>query len=500
MTRERRGAGGRERESPMTPIVLDRRGVLAGVAAAAAWGSAVGTGRAGSRALQARLGKALADTETRGLLVWDPRNHGYVAEEFFLAGEADVFESVCMADSFDANTRDYAKDLRRQASYIPKLVKAAQPYVTRLVVYRPVDPARFSGNLIVEPCHPSGGGTQQIWRSINNVLMADGDAYMSVQHPLTLQGLASADPQRYGALSFVHPSQLWTMLAHAGTLARSPGIGPLGGVKVSRAYMTGYSYTGVACAAFANYHHDQARLADGGHVFDGYAPLASAMYIQPLDVPVIRLNTQSDFNAFDGVRNRNSDSDEPGRQMRHYELAGAAHVTTGPPTMGMAEPPSLSKSIPPPPGQPRFNSVNCAATFPPGSHPNDYPTHLVAAGLMKNLYAWVDHGLSPPRAPKIEVDEKGDAKLGPDGNCLGGLRLPQVTVPIASYGVGKGHDCFLQGYTLPWSLEKRRALYGHRAAYVAKVEAASRELVLSRWLSPDSASQLIEGARASEDF
>ena len=405
-----------------------------------------------------------------------------------------------MADSIDANARDYVKDLKRQASYAPKLIKAAQPYVTRLVVYRPVDRGKFSGNLIVETCHPSGGGTQLVWRSINNVIMSAGDAYMSIQHPLTLRGLASADPERYASLSFVHPSQLWTMLTQAGALAKSGKVGLLGDLKVRRIYMTGYSYTGVACAAFANYHHDRAKLADGRPVFDGYAPLASAMYVRALDVPVIRLNTQSDFNAFDGVNNRNPDGDEPGRQSRHYELAGAAHVTTSPPTVGMAAPPTPSKSIPAPPGQPRFNSINCAASFPAGSHTNDYPTHLVIAGVMKNLSTWVDNKLPPPRAPWIDVDDKDAAKLGPDGNCLGGLRLPQVAVPIASYGVGEGHDCFLQGYTLPWSLEKRKALYGNRDGYVAKVAAVSEGLVASRWLLPEGESQIISLARDSEDF
>ena len=483
----------------MNSLNLGRRGLLTGVAAL---GAAALMPR---HALAAGAGPALSgplpDTQARGLLVWDPTNHGYVAEEYLLSGVADVYKSVSMADAVDANTRDNIKDQMRRERYAPVLVKPAQPYTTRLVIYRPADPARFSGNVIVETCHPLNGGNQIVWSDINNVIMQNGDVYLGLQHPATLPGLAAADAARYGALSCAHPSQLWTMLIDAGRLARSASAGPFGGLAVRRLYMTGYSYTGVATATFADYHHGRAKMPDGRNIFDGYAPLANAMYVRPLDVPVIRLNTQSDFDSFNAIANRAPDSDGPFGAFRHYELAGAAHVTTPPPRDDMALPPR--QTLPVPPGQPKLDMSRCTAPFPKGSHTNDYPTYLVIAGLFKNLYAWVDKGVPPPRAPRLTLNPDNTNALDAHGNALGGLRLPQVAAPVATYGVGaKGGDsnCWLYGYTLPFALETRKALYGDHAAYVAKVQEVSQKLLADRWLLPGGAARLVELAQASDPF
>jgi Alpha/beta hydrolase domain len=431
----------------------------------------------------------------KGLLIWGVDANGYVAEEFFLRGTADTFESVSMADAVDTNTRDHAADQAKR-SFPLKRTAAAQPYCTRLVVYRPAQASRFSGTVVMETTHPLGGGANLVWRSINPFFMERGDAYVAVQHPATLPGLAQADSARYGALKAVHLSQLWGMLADAGKLVKSHAATPLlGGARAHRLYMTGYSFTGVATATFADYHHDRTRLTGGAPVFDGYLPMANAMYVKPLDVPVIRLNTQSDFDSFGAVANRAPDS----AHFRHYEVAGASHVWEEKPLAGAAVPPR-GPAIAPPPGQPHLDPSSCFAQFPAGYKPNDFPLSLVMTQAFVNLFAWVEKGTVPPASAHIEVDGQGKTRVDEHGNALGGLRLPEVSVPNATYGVAQGTLCFLFGYKLPFDADKMKRLYGNKESYVAKVSDAAKQLVAQRLIEQKGADEITRVAGLTDPF
>ena len=474
-----------------------RRGLLAG--GAAAGGLLAITPRVLAAASGPTLSPKLADSEANGVYVFGVSAQGYVAEEYLMSGQADVFETVDMADAWDFSKRDSALDLGRR-TFEPKLVAAAQPYVTRLILYRPADPARFSGDLIVESIHPSGGGSAAVWGPMNAFFQARGDAYVLVQHPVTIAGLKALVPERYGALSVVHPTQVWGMLRDAGRILKQGGAdSPLRGFKVRRAYMTGYSYTGVATATFANFHHAGARLADGRPVYDGYLPMANATYVRPLDVPVMRMNTQSDFDSFGGLHNRSPDSDDPAGRHRLYEVAGAAHVRSPLQQAGAAAPPRFAKSPPTAGGQPSFSPSACYDAFPKGSRSNDMPFPLAAAAMVANMSAWVDEGRAPPHAPLIETAPDGATRLDADGNALGGLRLPELVVPAATYGVGKG-SCMLFGFTQAFTPERMKALYGDKARYLAEVRAAAERKVTERLLLADAVPLIVAEASARPSF
>lgn len=431
-------------------------------------------------------------------LVWNVAANGYVAQEYLLSGTAAIYESVSMADAVDTATRDNTADQARRI-FDRKRVSEGEPYVTRLVVYSPVDLARFSGNVIIETAHPGGGGSNLVWEQANSGFMAAGDIYVAVAHPVTLPGLAAAVPERYASLRAHHPTQLWRMLADSAKLARTQPSRLLRGARPRRIYLTGYSFTGVATSTFANYHHHEFRLPDGVPIFDGYVSMANAMYVRPLDVPVIRINTQSDFDSFGGVGNRAPDNDSPQGRFRHYEVAGAPHVLVPWPHANSAQPPE-GGPIAAAAGQPKIEADQCTKEFPAGHLPNDYPLSLVTLQAFSNLYQWVDRNVPPPRVQRLELDESGHAKLDATGNALGGLRLTPISVPIAQYGVGSGGFCFLFGYRLPLGADKCRALYGSHARYLAQVEAANREHVQQRLISNTGSTELTDHARASPDF
>ncbi len=434
----------------------------------------------------------LPDTRRSGVLVWDVSGLDYVAAEYLLSGRADVYRPVCMADAPDVASRDNTRDLGAR-SFSRELIAAAQPFTTRLIVYRPRDVRRFSGRVIVETLHPNGGGRGLVWDVLHGFFAAHGDAYVAVQHPLTFPGVKAADPARYGALAASSPTQLWGMLAQAGAVLKGGNERLLPGFAVKRLLMTGYSYTGVATATFANYHHSAATLR-GRNLFDAYLPMANAQYVRPLDVPVMRLSTQSDYNGFGGVDNRRPDDD----RYRHYEVAGASHVAVHPPA-DAATPPDAGK-IPTPAGQPHFDESQCRAAFPSGSRPNDFPLDLVQAAMFDNMYQWLEGARTPPPSAFIDTQADGTTRFDEWGNALGGVRYPQVAVPIACYGVGAPGPCLLFGYTAPFSPIVCKSLYGTHARYLDQVAAKIDALVTDRWLLPAGAERLLTAARAHATF
>jgi dienelactone hydrolase len=473
------------------PDSTRRRILYAGAALGA---TAIGLMRPRSARAEAQptLSGPLAQTGARGVLVWDVAGIGYHAAEYILSGVADVYSPVSMADAPDVASRDSVKDLGAR-TFPSEVLSADQPFRTRLIVYRPEDARRFSGTVIVETLHPIGGGTSLLWRALHGFFAGRGDAYVGVQHPLTFGGLKAADADRYGVLTAASPTQLWGMLRHAGALLRSGEGGLLPGMSVKRILMTGYSYTGVATATFANYHHASATF-NGSNIFDGYLPMADVQYIRPLDVPVIRLNTQSDYNSFGGLANRRTDD----ALYRHYEVAGASHVTTTPPS-DAAKPPADGR-IPTPAGQPHFDESQCRAQFPPASRPNDFPLDLVQAAMFDNMDRWLRSGQPPPPSAFIETQRDGTTAVDQWGNALGGVRYPQVSVPIARYGVGPPGPCLLFGFTAPFATDVCKRLYGDHATYVERVTKRTQELVASRLLLVKGAEHLVAVARADATF
>ena len=290
---------------PSTTLGWSRRDVLS-AAALGALGLQIPLRGSAANKGGARLLGPLTDTAAKGIMVWNVAAVGYVAEEYFLSGRTNIYRPVSMADAPDVASRDNVKDLGAR-DFTRQVLKADQPFTTRLIVYRPNEVRDFSGNVIVESLHPAGGGSSLAWNTLHGFFVANGDAYVGVQHPLTIAGLKAADAARYGALTADDATQLWACWPKPAPRSKSVAPGsPLRGYGVRRVMLTGYSYTGVATASFANYHHHETRLGDGRNVFDAYLPMADAQFVRPLDVPVMRLNTQSDYNGFGGLNNRRS--------------------------------------------------------------------------------------------------------------------------------------------------------------------------------------------------
>jgi hypothetical protein len=442
----------------------------------------------------------LSNPVGEGIGVWGGlEKFGYTVQEYLVSGRANVYRPLSMADALSMMSRDNTKDLGRQASYRAILRRPDVPYTSRILVYKPSDPEKFSGEVIVEITHPGGGGSLLVFGMVSGLFLSHGDAYVAIQHPITFKGLKIADPARYGALSAAGLTQIWGMVAQVGALLRSDSPeNPLRGYHVKNLFLTGYSYTGVATATFADYYHAGARMADGAPIFDGYLPFANGMYVRPLDVPVIRLNTQSDFNSFGGLANRRHDGDAPGDRYRLYEVAGVSHANSSPVPLPEAAPPRPVK-LKEAPGLPNFGHLKCLADMPHGFEPNDMPVNYAIAQAFLNMYRWVDEGVPPPRTSLLATEPDGKPKLDRNGNAIGGLRLAALAVPAATYGTGRD-ACFLLGYRLPFSAATMKRLYGSHDNYVRQVERAAREDVARRLIGARAERAMVAHARALPSF
>ena len=120
-----------------------------------------------------------------------------------------------------------------------------------------------------------------------------------------------------------------------------------------------------------------------------------------------------------GVQRR-EDSDERGAVYHQYEIAGAAH------------------SGPFPAGQPAAVDLQIAGIAAPADDAcrelrSDFPLGLAFNAIWRRFDRLLVNGEALPSVPRIETDSRGEPLLDRLGNVLGGWRLPQIDVPLASY-------------------------------------------------------------------
>jgi Alpha/beta hydrolase domain len=123
-----------------------------------------------------------------GTTSFDLRRVGYEQSEYFLSGTADAYGS--------------AKALTTNGRWAVATTSSA-PYKTRVVVYRPIDPRRFDGTVVVEWLNVSGGvDAAAAWLTDHVQMIRSGMAYVGVSAQATgVEALKKADPARYGSLN-----------------------------------------------------------------------------------------------------------------------------------------------------------------------------------------------------------------------------------------------------------------------------------------------------------
>ena len=463
---------------------------------------------------------------------------GYVEEEFFVTGRANVY--------------DWGADSTLTVK------TAAAPYTTRILVRRPADPRRFSGNVIVElPNMVRRFDWSMTWALSHDYFLEHGDVWVGLSHaPVGVEALKMFNATRYAPLSMANPTPTvacpaappaaagrqggtapvpapvpapapspveeglkWDIISQVGALLRAPSS-VLSGFTVQRVYLT--SHVGELPTYIAAIH-PQARLADGRPVYDGYvvyrnvtlvrinqcaaAPAATdpRTILRNVSVPVMRI-IPGETDVLNTFARRREDSDAPGDRYRHYELAGAPHVDremfrrfpSREEQTAVGTPPYLSF-------WPFLNVCDVEGDL------LEIPIQIYAGdAAFANMDRWVKDGAAPPRALRISIENGGtpQARVVKDqhGNALGGVRSPYLDVPNATYYVSRpgallapGVRCEEIGFKTPFSWAKMAALYGSPKGYLSKVNQSVDRLVKERWLTEsDGRTIKAEGATAAQ--
>jgi alpha/beta hydrolase family protein len=449
----------------------------------------------------------------RNLQPTDLKKYGYVEEEFIVTGTANVY--------------DWAADGALTVK------TPGVPYGARILVRRPADSSRFSGDVIVEPLNAVRRfDWPWIWGYSKESFLQHGDAWVGITMPASSVGLKQFNPARYAAVSFPNPTPSacapagnapvpayedglrWDAISQVGALLKSNVASrPLAGLRVAALYMTaGQSPDPMT---YINAIHSHANLANGKPVYDGYlvkqpgnaarinqcAPALAAgdprQAIKEINVPVIAVVAQGE--ALGSFPWRRADSDEAGNRFRLYEIAGGSHIEWA----------SYK-------GFPLLQDQAAAGIMPAGTADwpfaakcdPDIPLDVVPImtyafdAAFANLQQWVRKGTPPPHAARLELKDAGtpQASVVTDqaGNGIGGVRSPYVDVPVATYfatSTGPG-NCREMGHKVDFDSARIRTLHGTDKDYAAKVTQSVDKLVKERWLTEADGRKIKQGLAA----
>jgi len=127
----------------------------------------------------------------------------------------------------------------------------------------------------------------------------------------------------------------------------------------------------------------------------------------------------------------------------------------------------------------------------------------VLSAAVRRLNRWVraGHVSGGPFSPRLEIAPGPPPAIVRDqfGNALGGIRTPQVDVPIATIsGLGQsGGFCALFGTTTPLAPATIASLYPSHDAYVKAIRTAARKAVSAGFVIRIDATAIKAAAAAS---
>ena len=446
--------------------------------------------------------------QAAGGLRYDTTEFGYQEHEYFFEGTAKT--------------------------YPPSTLPPAA-YRSRMIVWTPIDPDRFNGTTVVEWAEVSDFGQFELTVELgylSPMLEEAGYAFAVVsaeeggvcdrtaEGVCTTTSLQGADPGRYASLDHPGDPYSFDIFSQALQAIKHPdGLAPLGGLSGDTIIATGFqpsidkwfpvgapdpeSFTspfsiyGPLNAYLANGADADARLADG-FLIDAAAPLTEPAEYR---VPVLH---HLDESAIRRTPTENTSNHVT------WEVVGASHAdrwsgahivipsSAGPtPKLGRADELTSRDRSDNFGQEPDPDAEVCAPGPRTGSL---FPRHYTVRAALVALHRWIETGIPAPSAPFIErvgpepTDASQKLSRDLDGNAIGGVRSPIVTVPVAAYD---GEACIQAGTTVPLSTERLAELYPTHETYIRRLLTATDQAVDDGFLLCADAERIMRGASAS---
>jgi len=443
---------------------------------------------------------------------------GYEAKEYFISGTATSYRNV--------------NDEPANGMWEVEPAGSA-PYKTRILVYRPVDTARFNGTVVMEWFNVSGGlEAGPDWMLMHNELLRRGYAWIGVSAQyggvegsaatslgLVKMDLKTADAERYGSLSHPGDDYSYDIYSQVARVVRKPGrVNPLTGCRIERILAVGQSQSAMQLTAYINAIQPRVKLFDGFLVhgrfcsasLGGFASaegdlsdigeidlsgMAPVFIRTDINVPVLILESETDVMILGYYKARQDDTDK----IRLWEMAGTAHadlyvVVTG--TQDTGNDPSVANVVEVTSPYPGF--IECDLPINAG------PQHFIVKAAIHQLDKWVRTGVAPKPAPRLEiVGDPPEFVLDALGNAKGGIRTPYVDAPIARLsGLGQPLTPLigsLFGTTKLFDKATLKKLYPDHSTYVKAVKKSTDAAVKAGFLLHEDG-ELIKAAAAASDI
>ena len=429
--------------------------------------------------------------------------HGYSEAEYFVSGTARAYQP--------------AGALSSDGKWAVN-VSGTADYKTRIIVRKPIDMSTFSGTVVVEWLNATVGRDLDVgWVVGSNGLLHDRDVYVGVSAqalPISgpTQSLQAWDPERYGSLSHPGDAYSYDIFAQVAQALRDPsGVNPLaagirgsghhGAGKIRTVIAYGDSQSASRLVTYTNALQNRDRVFDGiiihsrsgngAELNTGATPPVGTLIRSDATAKVLTLESESDVARPGGTGYANSRQPDTSR-FRLWEVAGSAHFNAQQEALMRIQAFRESPFADPPL---QFNS--CAAPM------NNLRMSDVLDTAFHAVARWTTaKGYSPPTASRLAVTPD---LTGYDRDSLGfakgGIRLPQVTVPV---GVNTGTRdntgtsiCGLAGDYMPLSQSQLASRYPTHRDYVRKYAAAAAANVRAGFIQPYDAAVSISEAENS---
>lgn len=445
---------------------------------------------------------------------FDLSEQGYVAEEYFLEGNAAVFEpeSALGVDGHWTVRSGVTK-----------------PYRVRLVVVRPADRARFSGTAVVEWINVSAGGDAAPgWITMHREAISAGHAWVAVSAQkvgidggngldLGVAPLKQASPERYASLEHPGDSFAFDIFAQAGQGVRHNADTLFGGAGVKRLIAFGASQSAWFLTTYVNAVAPLDAAFDGYFLqarFSGAAPLRDPNIFGDLALPgtqlrgdlpypVVVVESETDIVGEGISQGGYAAARQPANdRLRVWEIAGASHADLSIFAVANADTDGLPAAKRIRLWKPSRSLFGAMIDVPVNSAPQQY--YMMNAAL-RAMASWVAGGKAPARGEPIRTISSMDTSpiVARDalGRSEGGIRSPWADAPVMihsgasklTHPIGR-----LVGASRPLSAAELAGLYPRgEAQYLAAFEASLDEAVASGYFIPAHREEIMGLAAAA---
>jgi hypothetical protein len=408
---------------------------------------------------------------------------GYTDREFWISGLARTYRA--------------ASTLRSDGKWSAYVYSSSTPYNTPLLVRRPSDPSKFNGIVIVEWLNVSSGYVLDIdWIMAREEFLRQGYAYVGVTNQKAgLDGSKEKNPTRYAAGNLPNDDISYDILSQTAKAVRDQYQVLLGGLVPQKIFATGHSQSALRLTTYVNAIHPLEKVIDGfvihGRGNSGVKLSSGDLRGTPSSTvirndglqPVFQLQSEMDVDS-QSETSKATDS----AKIRYWEVAGSSHSD-----------------------QYMLEGVYAVSTRPPAScekPANSMPFYRVQNAVYSHLVRWATTGVAPPTAPRITRSLLlGRIQRDSYGNALGGLRLPEIDVPFATYGISNSTTgsyefldlfaCTTSGSTELFTATRLGALYPTQSDYYNRYKAAADRALAAGYLLPADHAKALALARVA---